>query len=245
MGHGLLANAAVQTFSRYGSRTTTHRPKVNPSRRNRGFAASTMPPCAIGIARRSPRAPYRTAEQPAALRKCMPVARRDGFYVRSHSARAVKVGVRPGSSRHSNLITVKVSDPVPTSPAALDTHTPPRDLPALLSWPQAQLKRRLQRPAGADQHSTCPQTNVSAIVSRMICCTHFHLRAHRTRASRHLRPQTASARFKPFAAANGSNHDLRCPVSTARCGLVHVIIIAINDSHREWRGSRVKTFRAW
>ena len=124
-----------------------HRPKAYPGRRNQRFTASTMPPCAVGVARQSPRAPYRTAGQPAALRKCMLVARRDGFHARSHSARAVKVEVRPGSSRHSNLITAKVSDPVPTSPATLNSRAPPGDRPALLSLPQAQLKRRLQRPA--------------------------------------------------------------------------------------------------
>ena len=136
----------------YGGRSTpretaTHRPKAYPGRRNQRFTASTMPPCAVGVARQSPRAPYRTVGQPAALRKCMPVARRDGFHARSHSARAVKVEVRPGSSRHSNLITAKVSDPVPTSPATLNSRAPPGDRPALLSLPQAQLKRRLQRPA--------------------------------------------------------------------------------------------------
>ena len=207
---------------------------------NRRPCAPKAPLRVASVAERGLRVPGRKPDQPGPPAWATPARVVSGFHAPSQSARRPKSSSAPGWSRGQNFITAKLLGPVPTSPAALLPRQPPRGLPALLSWPQAQLERRLQRPAGADQHSTCPRTNVSAIVSRMICCTHFRPRAHRTRASRHLRPQTASARFKPFAAANGSNHDLRCPVSTARCGLVRVIIIAINDSHREWRGSRVK-----
>ena len=163
-----------------------------------------------------------------------------GFHVPSHSARRPKSRSAPGWSRVQNLITAEFSDPLPIYPAALHPQKSPAGRPGLLPLPQAQLERRLQRPAGADSHSKNLARKVDVIVARVICCTDFPGQISMIRASRHLQPQTASARSAPFAAANGSNRDPRLPVGTSGCGLVCVIIIAINDSRREWRGSRVK-----
>ena len=169
-----------------------------------------------------------------------------GFHAPSHSTRRPKSSSAPGWSRGQNLITATVLDLLPTSPAAQHPQESPGGRPALLSQSRSHHKRRLQRHAGADQRSKSLAGRVSAIVGRVICCTHFPRQTSLIRASRHLQPQTASARFAPFATANCDNHDPLLSTGTVSCGLVHAIIIANDDSHKDWRGSRVKKeFRAW
>ena len=164
--------------------------------------------------------PGRKLDQSGPPAWATPARVESGFHAPSHSARRPKSSSAPGWSRVQNLITAESSDPLPIYPAALHPQKSPAGRPALLPLPQAQLERRLQRRAGIGQRSSRHETNVSAIVGHVVRRTHFRLVPDRTRATCHLRPQTASARSAPFAAANGSNHDPRLPVGTASCGLV-------------------------